>query len=165
MDRAQLDRKIVDEAVAEETAGPLATAATRCRSWGWPVSRTGSRILLSTGAQVSAVELAEDLAAEVQRFLAMRMLSGPVVALPGTPRRRLLLAASADEAPQAMLDRLDRHGGVTHRAGALVPLPPSRLACGQVTWQVPPALVDPWLPPLTAIVVAVRSITAPPETR
>ena len=98
MNRAQLDRKIVDEAVAEETAGPLAIAATRCRSWGWPVSRTGSRILLSTGAQVSAVELAEGLAAEVQRFLAMRMLSGPVVALPGSPRRRLLLAASADEA-------------------------------------------------------------------
>ena len=170
MERAQLDRKIIDEAVTDETvvektAGPLVTAATRCRSWGWPISLTGSRVLLSTGAQVSAVELAEDLAAEVQRFLAMRMLSGPVVALPGAPRRRLLLAASADEASQAMIDRLGRRGGVTHRAGALVPLPPSRLACGQVTWQVPPALVDPWLPPLTAIVVAVRSITDPPETR
>ena len=165
MDRAQLDRKIVDEAVVEQATGPLAIAAARCRNWGWPISRTGSRLLLSTGAQVSAVELAEELAAEVQRFLTMRMLSGPVVALPGTPRRRLLLAASADEAPQAMIDRLGRRGGVTHRAGALVPLPPSRLACGQVTWQVPPALVDPWLPPLTAIVVAVRSITDPPETR
>ena len=100
----------------------------------------------------------------MQRFLAMRMLSGPVVALPGTPRRRLLLAASADEAPQATIDRLDRRGGVTHRAGALVPLPPSRLACGQVTWQVPPALADPWLPPLTAVAVAVRSLTDPPGT-
>ena len=164
MDRAQLDRKIIAETVTEQTAGPLTTAATRCRSWGWPISLAGSRVLLGTGAQVSAVELAEDLAGEVQRFLAMRMLSGPVVALPGTPRRWLLLAASADEAPQAMIDRLDRRGGVTHRAGALVPLPPSRLACGQVTWQVPPALVDPWLPPLTAIVVAVRSITDPPGT-
>ncbi len=164
MDRAQLDRKIVDEAVVEETAGPLAAAAARCRSWGWPISLAGSRLLLSTGAQVSAVELAEGLAGEVQRFLAVQMLSGPVVALPGTPRRWLLLAGAADEAPQAMIDRLTARDGITHRAGALVPLPPSRLACGQVTWQVSPALVDPWLPPLTAIAVAVRSITDPPGT-
>ena len=86
----------------------------------------------------------------MQRFLTMRMLSGPAIALPGTPRRWLLLAGAADEAPQAMIDWLTARDGITHRAGALVPLPPSRLACGQVTWQVPPALVDPWLPPLTA---------------
>jgi hypothetical protein len=164
MEKVQVDRKIVDEAVAEQAAGPLAVAAARCWSWGWPVSLTGSRVLLITGAQVSAVELAEDLAVEVQRFLTMRMLSGPVVALPGAPRRWLLLTASADDAPQAMIDRLDRRGGLTHRAGALLPLPPSRLACGQVTWQVPPALVDPWLPPVTAIAVAVRSLTGPPGT-
>lgn len=155
---------MIPESVEEKTAGPLAVAAARCGSWGWPVSLTGSRVLLSTGAQVSAVELVESLAAEVQRFLAVRMLSGPVVMLPGTPRRWLLLAASGDEAPQAMIDRLDRRGGITHRGGALVPLPPSRLACGQVSWHVPPALVDPWLPPLTAIAVAVRSLTDPPGT-
>jgi hypothetical protein len=95
----------------------LAAAASRCRSWGWPISLTGSRVLLSTGAQVSAVEFAEGLAGEVQRFLTMRMLSGPVVALPGAPRRWLLLAASADEAPQATIDRLAGRGGVTPRAG------------------------------------------------
>ncbi|MDQ3886947.1 MAG: hypothetical protein M3308_08085 [Actinomycetota bacterium] len=142
----------------------MSTAVTQCRSWGWPVSITGSRILLSTGSPVSAVELAEELAAEVQRFLTVRMLSGPAVALPGTPRRWLLVTASAEHAPQAMIDRLDRRGAVTYRGGTLVPLPPSTLACGQVTWQVPPALVDPWLPPLTAIAVAVRSITDPPST-
>ncbi len=164
MDRMQLDPKIVDEPVTEQGPDPLDVAAARCRSWGWPVRRTGSRILLSTGAQVGAVELAEDLAAEVQRFLTMRMLSGPVIALPGAPRRCLLLVASADDAPQAMVDRLAARDGITHRRGALVPLPPSRLACGQVTWQVPPALVDPWLPPLTAITVAVRSLTDRPGT-
>lgn len=164
MDRAQLDRKIVAEAVDDQATGPLDIAAARYRSWGWPISRTGSRLLLATGAQVSAVELTEDLAAEVQRFLTIRMLSGPAIALPGAPRRWLLLAASADQAPQAMIDRLAARGGVTHRGGALVPLPPSRLACGQVTWQVPPALDDPWLPPLTAIAVAVRTITDPPGT-
>lgn len=67
-------------------------------------------------------ELAEELATEVQRFLAIRLLAGPVVALPGT------------------------------------------LACGQVTWQVPPAPVEPWLPPLTTVAAAVRSITHPPGT-
>ncbi|MDQ3153672.1 MAG: hypothetical protein M3R63_18805, partial [Actinomycetota bacterium] len=111
MDRAQLDRKIIAGTVVEETADPLTAAVTRCRSWGWPVSLTGSRVLLSTGVQVSAVELAEE---------------------------------PADEVSQAAIDRLDGRGGVTHRAGALVPLPPSELACGQVAWQVPPAPAEPW---------------------
>ena len=186
MDRAQLDRKIVDESVTGTTwqlpdqdgkgatglgrppalapPGLLAAAAAQCRRWGWAISLTGSRILLTTGSQVGAVELAAELAAEVQRFLLTRLLAGPVIALPGTPRRWLLLVASAERVPQATVDRLAGRGGITHRAGALVPLPPSRLACGQVTWQVPPALVEPWLPPLTAISAAVRSITDPPGT-
>ncbi len=128
MDRAQLDRKIIAETVAAKAAGPLAAAAARCRSWGWPISLTGSGVLLSTGAQVSAVELAEGLAAQVQRFLTIRMLSGPAVALPGAPRWWLLLATSADEAPQAMIDRLGRvgqHG--RHRR------PPVRLSVGAVS--------------------------------
>lgn len=161
---AQSGRSPRERSRSPAPAGPLAAAVSQCRSWGWPISLTGSRVLLTTGLQVSAVELAEDLAAEVQRFLAIRLLAGPVVALPGTPRRRLLLAAAGDEVSPSVIDRLDGRGGVTHRAGTLVPLPPSKLACGQVTWQVPPALVEPWLPPLTAIAAAVRSITQPVGT-
>lgn len=136
-----------------------AVAAAQYTRWGWPVTITGRRLLLTTGNQVSAVELPADLARQVHQHLAVRMLAGPVVALPGTPCRRLLLAGCADQAAQASIDRLEHRGAITHRCGALVPLPPSRLARGAVTWTVPPALVEPWLPPFTAIAAAVRTLT------
>ena len=100
----------------------------------------------------------------MQRFLAVRLLAGPVVALPGTPHRWLLLAGSAEEATQGSIDGLDGRGAITHRSGALVLLPPSRLACGAVIWTVPPALVEPWLPPFTAIASAVRTLAPTPMT-
>lgn len=139
--------------------GPAAAAEQYTR-WGWPVTITGTRLLLSTGTHVSAIELAADLAGEVQHFLAVRLLAGPVVALPGAPHRWLLLASSAEEAAQDSIDRLDGRGAITHRSGALVPLPPSRLACGAATWTVPPALAGAWLPPFTAIAAAVRTLTS-----
>ena len=144
--------------------GPAAAAAQYTR-WGWPVTVTGTRLLLSTGTKVSAVELAAELAGEVQHYLAVRLLAGPVVALPGAPHRRLLLAGSAEETPQRSIDRLHGRGAITHRCGALVPLPPSRLACGATTWTVPPALAGPWLPPFTAIAAAVRTLTSTIEGR
>ena len=144
--------------------GAPAAAAEQYTRWGWPVTITGTRLLLSTGTHASAVELAADLAGEVQRFLAVRLLAGPVVTLPGAPHRWLLLAGSAEEVAQGSIDRLDGRGAITHRSGALVPLPPSRVACGAVTWKVPPALAGPWLPPFTAIAAAVRMLTHPPRT-
>jgi len=144
--------------------GAPAAAAEQYTRWGWPVTIIGTRLLLTTGTHVSAVELTADLAGEVQRFLAARLLAGPVIALPGTPHHWLLLASSAEEAAQGSMDRLDGRSAITHRSGALVPLPPSRLACGAATWKVPPALVAPWLPPFTAIAAAVRMLTHPPRT-
>ena len=144
--------------------GAPAAAAEQYTRWGWPVTIIGTRLLLTTGTHVSAVELTADLAGEVQRFLAVRLLAGPVIALPGTPHHWLLLASSAEEAAQGSMDRLDGRSAITHRSGALVPLPPSRLACGAATWKVPPALVAPWLPPFTAIAAAVRMLTHPPRT-
>lgn len=123
---------------------------------------TGTRLLLSTGTQVSAVEMAADLAGDVQHFLAVRLLAGPVITLTGPPDRWLLLAGSAEEVAQGSIDRLEGRGAITHRSGALVPLPPSRLACGAATWTVPPALAEPWLPPFTAIAAAVRTLHSSP---
>jgi len=142
-----------------------AAAAGQYSRWGWPVTITGTRLLLRTGTHVSAVELAAELAGEVQHYLAVRLLAGPMVALPGAPHRCLLLAGSAEETPQRSIDRLHGRGAITHRCGALVPLPPSRLACGAATWTVPPALAGPWLPPFTAIAAAVRTLTSAIEGR
>jgi hypothetical protein len=40
-----------------------------------------------------------------------------------------------------------------------VPLPPSRLESGVVSWHVPPSLDGPSLPPFTAVVAATRAMT------
>jgi hypothetical protein len=48
---------------------------------------------------------------------------------------------------------------LTHYCGTLVPLLLSRLESGVVSWQVPPSLDGPWLPPFTAVVAAARAVT------
>lgn len=99
------------------------------------------------------------LGAEILRYLRTRMLAGPVVALPGAPARWLMLTESADDATPVSLIRLRARGGLTHRSGTLVPLPPSRLESGSVTWAVPPSQGGPTLPPFTAVVSAARTVT------
>jgi hypothetical protein len=89
------------------------------------------------------------------------MLAGPVIALPGAPRRwlLLLLTESADESAPVNIVRLRACGALTHRCGTLVPLPPSRLESGVVTWHMPPSLDGPLLPPFTAVIAAARAVT------
>ncbi len=137
----------------------LAAAAEYYERWGWLVLRENDRLLLTTDAAVSAVELPSSTAAEVQLYLAVRLLAGPVIALPGMPRRWLLLTGSADDATPVHLTRLVARGAMTHRRGTLVPLPPSHLETGLVTWQSPPSLDGPTLPPFTAVVAATRAVT------
>lgn len=74
----------------------LTVCAAQYERWGWMVLRAGERLLLAAGDQVSAVEIPAALGAEVQHHLAVRMLAAPVIMLPGTPRRWLLLTGSAD---------------------------------------------------------------------
>lgn len=139
-------------------AGLTATAEVYER-WGWLVLRAGDRLLLAADTTVSAVEMRAGLAAEVQHYLAVRLLAGPVIALPGVPCRWLLLTASADEAAPVSLVRLRARGALIHQCGTLVPLPPSRLESGTVSWRVPPSLDGPTLPPFTAVVAAARAVS------
>src|SRR5690606_33478197 len=140
------------------TPGLTATTAHHAGS-AWVVLRADDRLLLTTNERVSAVELPAALGAEIQHYLAVRMLAGPVIALPSAPRRRLLLIESADESAPVNLVRLRARGGLTHRCGTLVPLPPSRLESGVVAWHVPPSLDGPSLPPFTGVVAADRAVT------
>ncbi|XVV02492.1 hypothetical protein ACQPW3_34820 [Actinosynnema sp. CA-248983] len=124
------------------------------------VLSVGERLLLTTNAGVSAVELPAACGAEVQHYLTVRTMAGPVIALPGAaPRRWLLLTESADEAAPVNVARLHARGVQTHRCGTLVPLPPSHLASGLVKWQVPPPPGGPVLPPFDAVVTATRAVT------
>ncbi|SHG62140.1 hypothetical protein [Streptoalloteichus hindustanus] len=136
-------------------------AAVLYRRWGWPVAVDGAHLLLTTGPAMCAVELPDLVTRWVHRFLTLRLLAGPVVGLPGPRPRSALLAGSAEDAAPATLDLLDRGGAVVHRAGAVFPMPPSRLATGRVFWRVAPAPSTPWLPPFSAVVAALRHLPRP----
>jgi hypothetical protein len=123
-----------DEPHQELPTSGLSATAAHYAGWGWLVLRADDRLLLITNERVSAVELPAAIGAEVQHYLTVRMLAGPVIALPGAPRRWLLLTESADESAPVNLVRLRARGALTHRCGTLVPLPPSRLESGVVTW-------------------------------
>lgn len=135
------------------------TAAELFNSWHWLVLRSGTRLLLNTDHQVSAVELPSGIGGEVQHYLAVRMLAGPVVVLPGLPTRWIILSSTADEATQVNLIRLRARGALTHRRGTLVPLPPSLLERGEVTWLGHAPERKPSLPPFSAVVASVRAVT------
>ncbi|MFI6095301.1 hypothetical protein ACIA8G_07115 [Lentzea sp. NPDC051213] len=137
----------------------FSSALERYSDWGWLVLRSENRLLLTTDHQVSAVELAAGIGGEVQHYLSVRMLGGPVVALPGAPGRWLVLTTSADEASQVNLIRLRARGALTHRLGTLVPLPPSRIDRGGVGWLGDPPAEKPFLPPYSAVVAALRAVT------
>jgi hypothetical protein len=137
----------------------FSSALERYSDWGWLVLRSENRLLLTTDHQVSAVELAAGIGGEVQHYLSLRMLGGPVVALPGSPGRWLILTDSADEASQVNLIRLRARGALTHRLGTLVPLPPSRIDRGGVGWLGETPAGKPFLPPFSAVVAALRSVT------
>ncbi|HEY0694078.1 MAG TPA: hypothetical protein VGD71_34175 [Kribbella sp.] len=119
----------------------------------------GTGLLLTTDDHISAVELPSALGSVVQHFLRILMIAGPVVRLPGAPSRWLLLTQSAQTAAPVNIAQLRNRGAVTHRDGTLVPLPPSRLENGVASWQVPPAMDGPTLPPFTAVVAAIRTVT------
>ncbi|MEU7479583.1 hypothetical protein AB0A63_26585 [Lentzea sp. NPDC042327] len=137
----------------------FSAAQQRYSDWGWLVLRSENRLLLTTDHQVSAVELGSAIGEEVRHYLALRMLGGPVVALPGAPGRWLLLTESADEASQVNLIRLRARGALTHRLGTLVPLPPSRIDRGGVGWLGETPVDRPFLPPFSAVVAALRAVT------
>lgn len=126
--------------------------------WGWRVLRAGDRLLLAADATVSTVQMPAHISAEVQHYLAVRLLAGPVIALPGAPCRWLLLTESAEKAAPVSRVRLRARGGLVPGRGTPVPLPPSRLASGPVSRRVPPSLNGPTLPPFTAIVAAARAV-------
>jgi hypothetical protein len=154
-------------------------ALERYSSWGWLVLRSENRLLLTTDHAVSAVEMAAGIGGEVQHYLSVRMLGGPVVVLPsggGSARsagragsggraaepsagRWLILTGSADEASQVNLIRLRARGALTHRLGTLVPLPPSRIDGGGVRWLGDGPEARPFLPPFSAVVAALRAVT------
>lgn len=148
-----------DDPHQDPSTDRLAATVRVYERWGWMVLRAGDRLLLAADSTISAVEVPASIGGEIQHYLSVRLLAGPVIALPGTPCRWLILTESADDAAPVNLIRLRARRALTHRCGALLPLPPSSLESGAVSWQFPPSLDGPTLPPFTAVVAAARAVT------
>ncbi len=127
----------------------------------WPITTLGDRFVVHAGDVVCAADLPLGLGGEVQASLRLRMLDGPVIAVPGKQLRWVLLAAPTSPAtpvqPQPV-PGVDLHV-VTHGP---IALPPTATPYGPLRWVVPPSLPRPWLPPLTAVIGAVRAAVCMP---
>lgn len=143
----------------------VSAALQQYSDWGWLTVPVGSRVLLTADWSISALEMPSDLCHRLARYLNARMLGGPVIELPGQPRRSLMLTSSADEAAPVDLARLRARDVCAHRRGALVPLPPTHLENGYVRWLATPTSGRPVLAPFSATVAAVCAITEPAQDK
>ena len=136
-------------------AATLAATAQDYIQRGWTVAETANGICLITDTNVSGIEVAGELAANVRRFLRANNLSGPVIEIPGAERREIHLVTGLAKAARA-LEALRAAGAVVYTDGAGIPLPPTQLSAGEACWGVAPTEAR-WLPPVVAIAAAVRS--------
>ena len=122
----------------------------------WPITTADRHFVVHAGDVVCAADLPLGLAAGVQASLRLRMLEGPVIAVPGKQLRWVLLATPASPAtpvPPRPIPGLDLHV-VTDGP---IALPPTATPHGPLRWVVPPSLPRPWLPPLAAVIDAARA--------
>ena len=120
----------------------------------WPITTFGERFVVHAGDVVCAADLPLGLAGEVQAALRLRMLDGPVIAVPGKQSRWVLLAAPTRPGPPLQpqpVPGVDLHV-ITNGP---IALPPTATPRGPLRWVAPPSLPRPWLPPLRAIIDAV----------
>jgi hypothetical protein len=89
-------------------------------------------VLLPTGHVADAIELGPVLARRALAVLAAYEQLGPAAVY---PNRRVLLFTTVARALDAPLTaELTRAGALHHSTGSWVPLPPTTLASGEVTW-------------------------------
>ncbi len=99
------------------------------------MSQSGDQLLLALGTDVTALVLPSALADAVTPILAALDRAPPVLAHPGAPEHRIVLAGEPYDVP------LPWPPGVHPVTGAL-PLPPSTTRQGTVRWNQPPRNPD-----------------------
>lgn len=134
----------------------LATARAYRHFYGWSTSvdNTTGQVVLTVSDDVSAIVATSELVADAQSLLAVSMLAGPVVALPGADC--VFLAGPTRDLCQATVADLKRLGVRLEDKGSQIPLPPSRTDDGAVRWLCSPKPTRP-LPPWTAVIGALRA--------
>ena len=119
----------------------------------WPVDGDSRGAYLELGDQVGGLRMRAGLGAEVQWWLRLRMLAGPVLAAPGKrtewtfltqpitdeQRKRPLPPGVEPVTARVLLPTQDTDRSVTH-------------------WATPPDLAHPALPLFSSVVGAVRSV-------
>jgi hypothetical protein len=137
----------------------LATARAYRHFYGWPTSvdnGTG-QVVLTVSDDVSAIVATNELAEDAQSLLAISMLAGPVIALPGADC--VFLGGPTGDLRQETVADLKRLGVRLKNTGSQIPLPPSRTDDGAVRWRCGPKPTRP-LPPWHAIIGALRTSPA-----
>ncbi|GLZ43471.1 hypothetical protein [Actinokineospora sp. NBRC 105648] len=121
---------------------------------GWPVEGDALNAYLELGGDhVGALRMRAGLGAEVQWWLRLRMLAGPVLAVPGKRTEWTFLT-------QPIPDEHHRRPlppGV-EPVSARVLLPTGDTDRTMVFWATPPDPIHPTLPQFTSVVGAVRSV-------
>lgn len=123
------------------------------RDLGWPVDGDAHGAYLLVGDTVGALRMRAGLGAEVQWWLRLRMLAGPVLAVPGKRTEWTFLTQPAPGGPH----RKPLPPGVEPVAARL-PLPTPGTDRGTAFWATAPDPAHPALPPFASVVGAVRSV-------
>ncbi|EME58601.1 hypothetical protein H074_18518 [Amycolatopsis decaplanina DSM 44594] len=137
----------------------LATARAYRDFYGWPTSvdHATGQVVLTVSGEVSAIVARKELGEAAQSLLAIRMLAGPAVELPGGDCV-FLTGPRCDLGPATVAD-LERLGVRLRDRGSLIPLPPSGNGDDAVRWLCGPKPTRP-LPPCAAVIGALRASSA-----
>ncbi|GGS36794.1 MULTISPECIES: hypothetical protein [Actinokineospora] len=119
----------------------------------WPVDGDSLGAYLEVGPEVGALRMRAGLGAEVQWWLRLRMLAGPVLAVPGkrTEWTFLTQPATDDQRRRPLPPGVEP---VTARV--LLPTPDTDRSVTH--WATAPDLAHPSLPLFSSVVGAVRSV-------
>lgn len=151
-----------DEEEPGSRLAEIVAATDQYERWGLNTLRSpdDKELFLVTDDAVNAIELNRGLGGEVQNYLAVRLLDGPVIELPGTPSRWAFLVSARDPAGTVNIVRVRAREGRVLSNGAMVPLPPSLLDSGKVVWRQAPRQADRLqLPTISMVVCALRAVT------
>lgn len=125
------------------------------KAWGWPIKIVGSSVLLETTSGFCGVEMRQRHGEAVLRLLCQAGTEGPVVRVM-RPDPWLVFLAEADTVVEA--DSLRHHAAGLVQRGQTIPLPPTDTGSGRVSWVVAPRPDHRWLPQLSTIVWALRTV-------
>ena len=122
------------------------------RTLGWPADGDQFGVYLELGRDVCGLRMRAGLGAEVQWWLRLRMLAGPVLAVPGKRTEWTFLVQPAPGGQRRPLPP-----GV-EPVDALVLLPTAQTPYETTHWATAPVPEHPTLPQASSVIGAVRSV-------